>query len=220
MPGIKIYNITKTYRNPQELINCAGTFILKNPSQNPKKLISDKTITRPIVIKEYSIVDENGYINYDAEYLSLKNTIKEIHKQNPDHNILILSRRNADINYIFNDTDFIDSLDTKIIFKEYKNLEIDAMSIHKSKGLTFDEVIIIGLNNKFPMNNQNKYWVSSLFTENNLSNEKIEYAEERRLFYVALTRTKNRVYLLKNTSPKYRSRFIDEIEEIMSKYNY
>ena len=70
------------------------------------------------------------------------------------------------------------------------------------------------------MNNQNKYWVSSLFTENNLSNEKIEYAEERRLFYVALTRTKNRVYLLKNTSPKYRSKFIDEIEEIMSKYNY
>lgn len=220
LPGIKIYNITKTYRNPQELINCAGTFILKNPSQNPKKLISDKTITHPIIIKGYSIVDENGYINYDAEYLSLKNTIKEIHKQNPNHNILILSRRNADINYIFNDTDFIDSLDTKIIFKEYKNLEIDAMSIHKSKGLTFDEVIIIGLNNKFPMDNQNKYWISGLFTENNLSNEKIEYAEERRLFYVALTRTKNRVYLLKNTSPKYRSRFIDEIEEIMEKYNY
>ena len=62
MPGIKIYNITKTYRNPQELINCAGTFILKNPSQNPKKLISDKTIERPIIIKEYSIVDENGLL--------------------------------------------------------------------------------------------------------------------------------------------------------------
>ena len=37
----------------------------------------------------------------------------------------------------------------------------------------------------------------------------IEYAEERRLFYVAMTRTKNRVYIV---VPKERpSRFIAEL---------
>ena len=42
-----------------------------------------------------------------------------------------------------------------------------------------------------------------------------EFAEERRLFYVALTRTKNRVYLLFDKNPNYRSEFIKEIDRVL-----
>ena len=42
------------------------------------------------------------------------------------------------------------------------------------------------------------------------------YDEERRLFYVALTRTKNKVYLL--IPERSRSTFIDELLEDYKKY--
>ena len=44
-----------------------------------------------------------------------------------------------------------------------------------------------------------------------LPEENIADAEERRVFYVALTRTKNNVFILYNSNAKNRSRFVDEI---------
>ena len=81
--------------------------------------------------------------------------------------------------------------------------------MHKSKGLQADYVIVLNLNdqiNGFP----NKIVDDPvLYFVNNKQNEDIDYPEERRLFYVALTRTKNDVYLL----GKYKkpSEFIEEI---------
>ena len=44
--------------------------------------------------------------------------------------------------------------------------------------------------------------------------EEISFAEERRLFYVALTRTKNKVYLIVNSDFSKQSEFAKEIMEI------
>ena len=46
--------ITKTYRNSQEVIDIAGSFIKKNSSQIQKSLISPKHIQQPIIIEAYS----------------------------------------------------------------------------------------------------------------------------------------------------------------------
>ena len=46
--------------------------------------------------------------------------------------------------------------------------------------------------------------------------EAIKYAEERRVFYVALTRTKNKVYLLVDQFVERRSDFIKEIIDIIN----
>jgi DNA helicase-4 len=88
------------------------------------------------------------------------------------------------------------------------------MTMHKSKGLTFDEVIIIGLNERFPSNRDDSYWYKTLY-KSVLKEQNIEQAEERRLFYVALTRTKNKVYLLVDENIKRRSSFIQEINDII-----
>ena len=88
------------------------------------------------------------------------------------------------------------------------------MTIHKSKGLTSDEVIIIGLDNNFPKSNYGDFWLKEIF-KNKWYQEKIAFAEERRLFYVALTRTKNNVYLLVNKNITKRSPFINEIYNII-----
>ncbi|MEI3145373.1 MAG: UvrD-helicase domain-containing protein [Methanobrevibacter smithii] len=42
--------IEKTYRNPQELIDIAGSFIMKNPKQIRKSLKSPKNLKKPVKI--------------------------------------------------------------------------------------------------------------------------------------------------------------------------
>lgn len=199
-----LFRINRTYRNSQELLNVSGEFIMRNPDQIKKYLLSNKHLNRPV---EFVYFDDNH------EYDKLKEVILNIHNNNPDHNILVLGRTNAIINRCF-DTDYLNNeLGTKISFVGYEDIELEGMTIHKSKGLTFDEVIVIGLNKSFPSSDKSNYWIISLFRYPSVI-EKIPYAEERRLFYVALTRTKNKVYLLVNKDETKQSVFINEIREI------
>lgn len=199
-----LFRINRTYRNSQELLNVSGEFVMRNPDQIKKYLLSNKHLNRPV---EFVYFDDNH------EYDKLKEIILNIHNSNPDHNILVLGRTNAIINRCF-DTDYLnDELGTKISFVGYEDIELEGMTIHKSKGLTFDEVIVIGLNKSFPSSDKSNYWIISLFRYPSVI-EKIPYAEERRLFYVALTRTKNKVYLLVNKDETKQSVFINEIKEI------
>ena len=90
--------------------------------------------------------------------------------------------------------------------KEIKSEKVSLMSIHMAKGLEFPIVYVVGLEeNLFP----------SIMSIN--SREEIE--EERRLFYVAITRAMKKLYLT-YSSTRYRygmlkdcekSRFIKEI---------
>ena len=112
------------------------------------------------------------------------------------------------------DYDFKDDVGTKITIRNAKNISIDGMSIHKSKGLTTDDVILIGLNNNFPIDDYGDYWLKDLF-KNEVVNEMIDNAEERRVFYVALTRAKHKVYLLVNKEFNRVSPFVQELREII-----
>lgn len=177
---------------------------MRNPDQIKKYLLSNKHLNRLV---EFVYFDDNH------EYDKLKEVIFNIHNSNRNHNILVLGRTNAIINRCF-DTDCLnDELGTKISFVGYEDIELEGMTIHKSKGLTFDEVIVIGLNKSFPSSDKSNNWIISLFRYPSVI-EKIPYAEERRLFYVALTRTKNKVYLLVNKDETKQSVFINEIKEI------
>lgn len=197
----KLLKINHTYRNSQDLINYSGRFIMKNDHQIKKQLISDKVTINPIRF----IMFEN-----DEEYQVLKKLILKIHYENPTHKIMILGRTNKIIDACYDDPDLKDEMDTKIRFVGYDDIEIDGMTLHSSKGLTTDEVILIGLNQFFPYNHYNYHWFEYLFKEKPVD-EGIPFAEERRLFYVGLTRTKNHVYLLVNKDPRKRSPFIDEL---------
>ena len=199
----KILYISKTYRNSKELIGYSGKFIMKNPIQIKKELLSDKSIENPIIFKLF-----------DDEIENLKKLILDIYRNNPDYNILILARKNRQINNLFNDKSFIDSIGTKITFQGYEDININAMSIHKSKGLTFDEVIVIGLDSDFPAIPKHSFWLYNLFTVKT-DNKQFTFAEERRVFYVALTRTKNHVYLLTNRDEKERSPFLMELYNLI-----
>ena len=84
------------------------------------------------------------------------------------------------------------------------------LTVHRSKGLEADNVIVINMNNDklgFPSQIEE----DKILRLVNNSKEKYLYEEERRLFYVALTRTKNNVYLL--TQKNKESIFIKELEK-------
>ena len=207
--GAKEMRITQTYRNSQELINYSGEFVMRNPWQIKKNLVSDKHIDNPIVERFF-----DSDLGPNEEVECLKKTILEIHKNNPTHNILILARTNKGIDKCLADEMLIDGIDTKIIFKNYESIKIDGMTMHKSKGLTYDEVILIGLNKSFPSSKTGMSWIEELYRNKPLA-EPIAFAEERRLFYVALTRTKNHVYLLCDRQASKRSEFISELNNII-----
>ena len=115
--------------------------------------------------------------------------------------ILILGRNNADIDDYVGNILFIDkeyNKKRKIIYSENQNLDITYMTAHQAKGLEYDEVIVINLEDKFD-GFPNKMEDDPILHLVNESDD-VNFDEERRLFYVALTRSKNNVYLLAPSS--------------------
>lgn len=113
-------------------------------------------------------------------------------------------------------------IDTKYLILGRNNTDKDLfnvqdkpfLTIHKSKGLEEDNIILINLtnnNNSLPSKIKNHKIINKL-----IKTDYYPYEEERRLFYVALTRTRNNIYLL---VPK--SNYSIFIKELMKNYkNY
>lgn len=186
----KILKINNTYRNSQELIDVAGSFIMKNKRQLYKKLKSSKKLARPIKI----MYGDN-----------LKKLLDIIVKKYS--NILILGRNNSDITKYF-------KLNENGYFT-YKDIKIRYLTIHASKGLEEDCVVIINMNDDI-LGIPNKIKDDKILKFVNNNKDIYPYEEERRLFYVALTRTKNEVYLL--VDKRKPSIFIKEIIKDYKKY--
>ena len=196
------HKIVNTYRNSQRLIDIAGTFVQENKSQIRKTLISPKKTKYPIIIRVYE-KDKNKV---------LVEVIEEIVKSyTTSKSILIIFRFNFELNYLLKNNNFI-LKEKRLIYKQYPSLNLSYMSAHSSKGLGFDNVIIYNADNSmhgFPA----QIIDDSLYSLIN-KEETMPYAEERRLFYVALTRTKNTTYII--TSKTNPSPFVLEI----SKYKH
>ena len=206
--------ITKTYRNAQELIDITGGFVQKNLSQIRKALISPKHIKHPIVVKTYTEeVDRKKYEGKGGKYFLIGKCVEEIMdgliSKYGNPKILLLGRYGFDGYNLTKSGDF--SYDTKtgsVRSKKYNADYFDFMTVHRAKGLGYDFVIIINARNEtygFPSQVQDdpvlKYVVKN--------DRSYEYAEERRLFYVALTRTRNRVYIV--TPQQHPSEFVLEL---------
>lgn len=193
--------ITKTYRNAQEVIDIAGGFIQKNQSQLRKELISPKHIEEPIVIESYSEnVDRKQTAGKGGRYYMIGEKVEAIVEkillENPKSSILLLGRYGFDAFHLCHSGKFVYNEKTgSVTPNKFPNVVLDFMTVHRAKGLGYDNVIIINARNEvygFPSQVQDDPVLKYVVRDDH----SIEYAEERRLFYVALTRTKNRVYLI------------------------
>lgn len=206
--------ITKTYRNAQEIIDIAGGFIQKNAEQIQKALVSPKHISNPVIIQSYTEdVDRKQYEGRGGKFFLVGETVeklmKEILAENPKSSILLLGRYGFDGFNLTKSADFQYWEKTgNVTSKTFADIEMEFMTVHRAKGLGYDNVIIINAIDSvygFPSKIQDDPVLQYVVKVDH----SIEYAEERRLFYVALTRTKNRVYIV---TPQQRpSEFVREL---------
>lgn len=179
----EIMYLKNTYRNSKELLCVTNSFICKNKYQIKKELFSNKSINKPIKILYTN--NRINCLNYLLEKLG-KNT-------------MIIGRNNKDIEYYVEKKENINNL--------------NYYTAHKSKGLEYDNVILINLTNNilgFPNRLKNTKIVDKLFKR-----ELFKFDEERRLFYVAMTRTKNYVYIIvdKNNASCFIYELLNDYKE-------
>lgn len=220
----QLLRIEKTYRNSQQLIDIASSFVLKNHYQIKKNLRSDKRNINPVVVIPYTQIRE-GEGEQRSLVDALKDALDSINRQESgkEVDVMLLGRNNFDINSVLSDTVYDIEKDTSVaagglVFErtdddevtcnKYPNLHLSFYTVHRSKGLQADYVIILNLKDDvtgFP----NQIVDDPLLRYVLSDSEDYDYAEERRLFYVALTRTKNQVYLLSPTLNE--SAFVKEL---------
>ena len=197
--------ITHTYRNSQELIDIAGGFVQKNATQIRKQLISPKHLENPIVIE---VFDDSF-----KPMVQLANTVEGIigeilSEYGEKSSILLIGRYNYDMYKLYRTGQFRELPSGRIKSEKHPNANITFMTAHSSKGLGYDNVILINMFEGkfgFPCQIEDDPIMKLVTYEDN----SMPFAEERRLFYVAMTRTKNRVYI---AAPKTRpSRFLVEL---------
>lgn len=211
-PNPKTYRIQQTFRNGAPLIDIAGKFIQKNDNQLRKTIRSDKTtFLKAIRYHEFKTWGSEK----DIDRL---NCLFDILKQQDKKNFLIIVRNNSDFNKYFDcfGENCKSILDVENSLRRKFSKNIDIRTAHKSKGLEYDYVVVFNLAFRvtgFPSLLGDDPAISFLLPPE----EDFPYAEERRLFYVALTRAKKGCYLL---VPKFEpSVFFSEIKEDIDQNN-
>ena len=181
----ELCKIETTYRFHQPLIDRSSEFIMKNKEQKAK------TIKTPNddIYKTYLSFEKCESNDYGV----LKKVGEIVGKIPASQSVIIIGRYNYDATSV--------GFNGKIDIKESKirvniaGREIPFLSVHSAKGLEADNVILINCN-------QGAYGFPSLIEDDPIldfvlsKRETYPFAEERRLFYVAMTRARMHMYVL------------------------
>lgn len=178
--------IETTYRFHQPLIDKSSEFIMKNKEQKEKSIKTPNGDNAKTFLNFVKCDgdDENG----------VKKEVLKIVSDIPAHqSIMLLGRYNYDAFSVGYKGD-IDMKDKRMMVNIGKR-KIPFLSVHSAKGLEADHVILVNCN-------QGAYGFPSLIEDDPIldfvlsKSETYPYAEERRLFYVAMTRAKLNMFVL------------------------
>lgn len=180
-----IVKLDRTFRFNDKIASVSGEFIQKNPKQIRKTLATQVQCKSPQVFLHW-IDSSTGSSRSDNTALQkVAGVITEnVQQENPS--LLILSR----YNHLLPDHSGL-----KAIEHIWPGQVKTPMTVHRSKGLEADYVIIIGLiadKYGFPSEIEDDPLLGLVLAEP----DSYHNAEERRLFYVALTRARHQVHLL------------------------
>ena len=168
--------LDRTFRSPQSLCDIAGGFVMKNRAQIPKNVRSSAADTGETVVA-ISVPDRKDYgstVRRHLEDLDVQLTAPAT--------VLLLGR------YSRSNDDVIPAL-----AGSYAHLSVEFNTVHASKGKEADFVVVLGLERHgFPSTIDD----DSLLQLAMAAPDPYPYAEERRLFYVALTRARRSALLV------------------------
>ena len=197
-----LHRISKTYRFGPTLARLSSGFIIQDHTQIRKQIQSQKEDALEPVVE----------VSGDSERLDLEVLTHYFESLPRDSSILLLGRFQIDRLRLLHCTQFKLTSDS-IEFQTRPDLKIRFLTVHQSKGLEADYVII--LNNReaklgFPAHVKDPPLKAELVRiVGELKLDQVSINEERRLFYVALTRAKKQVILL--TVDGKESSFIKEL---------
>ena len=189
-------DLGRTFRSVEEISIPAREFVLKNPDQIRKSVKAHKSSGKSSIFVEYYYAGK--------EFNALLNALDRVSKGSGGEKktVLLLGRYNH-----------LKPNNMAYLKKRYSNLDISFLSIHKSKGLEADHVIILKMKSGeegFPVEIVDDPLLSMVLPKP----ERYSHAEERRLFYVALTRAKETVTLLVDREKP--SVFVEQLANIIS----
>ena len=197
-----LHRISKTYRFGPTLARLSSSFIMQDRAQIRKQIQSQKEDALEPVVE----------ISGDSERLDLEVLTHYFESLPRDSLILLLGRFQVDQFRLLHCTQF-NLTSNGVEFRPRPDLKIRFLTVHQSKGLEADYVIL--LNNRdaklgFPAHVKDPPLKTELIKiAEELSLDQVSANEERRLFYVALTRAKKQVILL--TVDGKESSFIKEL---------
>ncbi len=179
-------DLDTTFRYGQEMLDFSSCFITKNNRQLKKALLSRSGPTNqiPVCIVFHEGKPEEGL---REAFETVRRDIAAYRHGEPT-SVFVLGRYN-----LAGDKGNV----VKQLISEIRSdgLEVESYTAHRSKGREADYVIVLDLEAGqygFPTNVSDDPVVNMVLT----APESFPYAEERRLFYVAITRARQRVYLL------------------------
>jgi superfamily I DNA/RNA helicase len=190
-PDSKVIKLNLNYRSTQNIVGASNEVIKHNKFRVEKEIFASKKSEHKIVVYAGNSEEENIQFCLDK--------VKELLKDGyTNDDILFLYRR---------------SKMYSPYFYRFRNepLKIQAKTIHAAKGLESKVVFILGLTEGyggFP-----DIWLEDrIFQVIKKANHDLLLEEERRLFYVAITRAKEKLFLI--TEKGNESSFLKEIPEI------
>ena len=198
--------LENTYRNSQELIDIMAPFVTRNPEQIPKKLQSSRHCPHPVRMVWYFEPDGT------SDALDRAVAIIAAELEGKAGSVLLLGRNGRDEKSVRKSSLLIPKGRIgAYAAPRHPNIRFQFLTVHKSKGLEADYLVLLNARNDllgFPTRIEDDP-VLQLVQH---GHESFAFAEERRLFYVALTRTRNRVFVL--APAKDYSPFVEELLEI------
>lgn len=187
--------LTRTFRLDDQIADFARDFILQNPNQIKKEVVTEKEADGPVI--------QMGLSQNDQAWL-LRKALKRIaeHSVGQSKKVLLLGRYKHSKPH-----------DLHSLANLHDNLSVKFRTVHGAKGLEADYVIVLGLQGGlygFPTGISDDPVIDLALPQG----EKYPNAEERRLFYVAVTRGKEIAFIIgdsASTSPF--------VEEVFDKWN-
>lgn len=137
-------------------------------------------------------------------------TVKLIADQVPaDKEILLLVRYSFDVK-VFNNSDLVLRNVNGRVFVSYGQRKMDFMTVHQSKGLECDYIILLNCNGgtfSFPADIADSPVLKYVLSEP----DAYAFSEERRVFYVGITRAKKHTWVLydRRTPSPFVKEFVD-----------
>lgn len=185
-------DLGRTFRSVDQIAEAAKRFVLQNPAQLKKTVIPAGVAQSPALRVVPTFLHDA-----DAKLRATLRAIPEQEASNKKPSVLLLGR----YRHLMPDN-------LSGMRREFPHLDISFKTIHASKGLEADHVIVLGLfrgRTGFPSEIVDDPLLGLVSPEA----EPFENAEERRVMYVALTRARHTVTLM--TSASKQSAFVTEM---------